>query len=170
MWSFSSFTFHCFYISINHKASILIGCKAWLEHFVPVWSHQDPCVSPHGASSILNIYTTLQDVVCWVTWAPRVQKFCPWFWCQGRVEYIVESGPIQCNDMYKGGIAPHPTHTSHRSWSLLKLETITINWLWCSNSALFILPSYDVSHFSVNHRVLLFILHNLQESLRLLLI
>ncbi len=27
-----------------------IGFKAWLEHFVRIRSHQDPSVSPHGAS------------------------------------------------------------------------------------------------------------------------
>ncbi len=51
-WSFSSFTFHfdlfLSIFSIDHKASTLI--QAWLEHFVQVWCHQDPSVSPHGAS------------------------------------------------------------------------------------------------------------------------
>ena len=38
------------YIFIDQLASMLIGFLAWLEHFVRVWCHQDPSVSPHGAT------------------------------------------------------------------------------------------------------------------------
>ena len=48
-FSFVSYLQICFslYIFIDQLASMLIGFLAWLEHFVRVWSHQDPSVSPH---------------------------------------------------------------------------------------------------------------------------
>ena len=44
-----------YWLSIGQHA--YIGFLAWLEHFLQVWSHQDPSVSPHGATGWTNKQT-----------------------------------------------------------------------------------------------------------------
>ena len=53
-----------FYRPIGQHACI--GFLAWLEHFVWVWSHQDPSVSPHRVTGQTNKHTHIQKNISYI--------------------------------------------------------------------------------------------------------